>query len=396
MKILSNIPEKINEYDYIFIGSGLSTAVVCSQLPKDKKILIIEKRNHIAGNIYDYLKNNILVHKYGPHIFHTNDKEVFELLNKYTKFNSYKNIVEAKIDDHLIPLPINIDSINLLFPKEAHEFIEYLREKFPNQEKITILELSKIDKFKHIYQTIYKRVFVSYTVKMWDKKVEDLDVSVFSRVPIYLSHRNTYFTDTYEGLPVKGYTQMVESMLKESNIHVLLNTNIIDIAKIVDNYFLINNEIIEQPIINCAPLDEIYNYKFGKLPYRSLNIKFEELENILNFQKTAVVNYPEDETMTRISEYKNFYPEIKNYENTIISKEFPGSFNENDKLYNERYYPMPDDISRELYSKYVEESKKIINFYQLGRLAKYEYINMDQAVRKALDFVKILINKKER
>ncbi|UUD34996.1 UDP-galactopyranose mutase [Mycoplasmopsis caviae] len=389
MKILKNMPKLLNNYDYIFIGCGLSTATVVANLPKSKKILIIEKRENIAGNIFDYNKNQIWVQKYGPHIFHTNDSEVFEFLKKYTKFNSYKNVVQAKLGDKLIPLPINIDSINILFPNEAEEFISYLKEKFPNQEKITILELSKIDKFQHIFQELYKRVFVSYTVKMWNKKVEELDVSVFARVPIYMSKRNTYFTDKYEGLPVEGYTKMVEKMLDGNNVDIVLNCNIKDHLKIKNNQILIDNQQIVNPIINCAPIDEIFNFEFGKLPYRSLNIKFEELKKA-HFQETAVVNYPEDPKMTRISEYKNFYPEVSNEKNTIISKEFPGEFNENYKLFSERYYPIPNEISREQYNKYVEKAKSLSNLYQLGRLAKYEYINMDQAVRKAIDFAKSL------
>lgn len=389
MKIIKKFPADINKYDYVFIGAGLSTAVVISQLPANKKILVVEKRNTIAGNIYDYSKNNILVHLYGPHIFHTSDEEVYKFLKQYTDFNSYRNVVEANIDGTLIALPININSIKLLFPNEADEFIKYLKNRFPNQEKITILELSQIDKFRHIYKDIYNKVFVSYTVKMWDKKVEDLDVSVFSRVPIYMSERNTYFTDPYEGLPTKGYTTMVENMLKGKDVDVLLNTNIKECLQIKDSKIYINKQEYNKPVINCAPIDEIFDYKYGKLPYRSLNIKFEEL-NVPHFQKTAVVNYPQDPTLTRISEYKNFYPELKNEENTIISKEYPGAFNENDAVFNERYYPIPNDTSREQYNNYVEESKKVKNLYNLGRLATYQYINMDQAVRKALDFVKEL------
>ncbi|MDP4040222.1 UDP-galactopyranose mutase [Mycoplasma mycoides] len=394
MNTLKALPTNINSYDYIFIGCGLSTATVCAKLPKNKRILIIEKREHIGGNVYDHKKNDILVHQYGPHIFHTNDKEVFDFLNQFTTFNSYKNIVQAKIDDELIPLPVNVDSIKILFPNEAEDFINYLKEKFPNQEQVTILELSQIDKYQHIYQTIYTRIFASYTGKMWDKKIEDLDVSVFARVPIYLTKRNTYFTDTYEGLPTKGYTQMVLNMLDSSNIDIVLNINITKHLQIKDNQIYINDELITKPVINCAPIDEIFGYKYDKLPYRSLNIKFEELNNP-NLQTTAVVNYPEHPKMTRITEYKNFYPEISNDKNTIISKEFPGAFEQNSKEFSERYYPIPNDVSRDQYNKYVEESKKISNLYQLGRLAQYRYINMDQAVRSALDFADELIKKYE-
>lgn len=393
MKIITKLPQNINKYDYLFIGSGLSTATVCATLPADKKILVIEKRPHIAGNVFDYNEKGILVHKYGPHIFHTNDEEVFTFLNKFTKFNSYKNVVEAKIDDNLIPLPININSIKILFPNEAEEFINYLKSQFPNQEKITILELSKLDKFQHIYQTIYNRVFASYTSKMWNKSIEELDASVFARVPIYLSERNTYFTDKFEGLPVEGYTKMVENMMSSDNIEIIFNTNISEVINFQNNSIYIENSKIDIPIINCAPIDEIFGYKFGKLTYRSLNIQFETLD-VKTLQKTAVVNYPEHISMTRITEYKNFYPEKNiDIDQTIISKEYPGDFDENSQLFSERYYPIPNDISKDQYSKYLLEAQNYPNLYHLGRLAKYEYVNMDQIVRKALDFAEKLSNK---
>ncbi|WP_027334206.1 UDP-galactopyranose mutase [Mycoplasma elephantis] len=395
MNKLINLPKDLKVYDYIFIGCGLSTATVCTQIPTDKKILIIEKRNHIGGNIYDYLENNILVHKYGPHIFHTNDYEVFNFINKYTKLNDYRNIVEAKIDEKLIPLPININSIKLLFPNESNDFLNYLRNMFPNRDKITILELSKIDKYSYVYETIYKRVFASYTMKMWNKKVEELDVSVFARVPIYLNETNTYFTDKYEGMPIGGYTKMVEKMLNTKNIDLILNQNIKNIINFKNNKIFINNEEINVPVINCAPLDELFNNKFGQLPYRSLNIKFESLK-VNHFQKTAVVNYPEHPNMTRITEYKNFYKEIKtNDYSTIISKEYPGEYNQNSIDFTERYYPIPNEAARNSYKNYIGHCNNIKNLYNLGRLAEYKYINMDQAIKNSLEIAKkILLRKK--
>ena len=166
MKIIKQLPKTLEKYNYIFIGSGLSAAVIASQLASNNKILIIEKRNNIGGNIYDYDKNGILVHKYGPHIFHTNDEDVYKFIIKYTKFNNFKNIVNAQIGDKLIPLPINQVSLKTLFPNKADDFIKYLKAKFSNRDKVTVLELSTIDKYQEIFKEIYQRVFVSYTVKM--------------------------------------------------------------------------------------------------------------------------------------------------------------------------------------------------------------------------------------
>lgn len=387
MKIIKQLPKTLEKYNYIFIGSGLSAAVIASQLASNNKILIIEKRNNIGGNIYDYDKNGILVHKYGPHIFHTNDEDVYKFIIKYTKFNNFKNIVNAQIGDKLIPLPINQVSLKTLFPNKADDFIKYLKAKFSNRDKVTVLELSTIDKYQEIFKEIYQRVFVSYTVKMWNKKVEELDVSVFSRVPIYLNSYEGYFTDKYEGMPINGFTSIIESLLKSNNIDVILNTNALEYFNFKNNEIYYKEAKLDKTLFSSAPIDEMFNFKFGELPYRSLNIAFETL-NTKHLQKTAVVNYPEDPKMTRISEYKNFNPERHNEADTIISKEYPGQYDKKSKLFNEPYYPIPNDESRQKYNRYLELAKLTKNLELIGRLANYKYINMDQAIKEALEIVK--------
>ena len=387
MKIIKQLPKTLEKYNYIFIGSGLSAAVIASQLASNNKILIIEKRNNIGGNIYDYDKNGILVHKYGPHIFHTNDEDVYKFIIKYTKFNNFKNIVNAQIGDKLIPLPINQVSLKTLFPNKADDFIKYLKAKFSNRDKVTVLELSTIDKYQEIFKEIYQRVFVSYTVKMWNKKVEELDVSVFSRVPIYLNSYEGYFTDKYEGMPINGFTSIIESLLKSNNIDVILNTNALEYFNFKNNEIYYKEAKLDKTLFSSATIDEMFNFKFGELPYRSLNIAFETL-NTKHLQKTAVVNYPEDPKMTRISEYKNFNPERHNEADTIISKEYPGQYDKQSKLFNEPYYPIPNDESRQKYNRYLELAKLTKNLELIGRLANYKYINMDQAIKEALEIVK--------
>lgn len=387
MKIIKQLPKTLEKYNYIFIGSGLSAAVIASQLASNNKILIIEKRNNIGGNIYDYDKNGILVHKYGPHIFHTNNEDVYKFISKYTKFNNFKNIVNAQIGDKLIPLPIDQVSLKTLFPNKADDFIKYLKAKFSNRDKVTILELSTIDKYQEIFKEIYQRVFVSYTIKMWNKKVEELDVSVFSRVPIYLNSYEGYFTDKYEGMPINGFTSIIESLLKSNNIDVILNTNALEYFNFKNNEIYYKEAKLDKTLFSSSPIDEMFNFKFGELPYRSLNIAFETL-NTKHLQKTTVVNYPEDPKMTRISEYKNFNPERHNEADTIISKEYPGQYDKKSKLFNEPYYPIPNDESRQKYNRYLELAKSTKNLELIGRLANYKYINMDQAIKEALEIVK--------
>lgn len=382
----------LNKYDIVILGAGLSSATLVSKLDSKFKILVIEKRKHIGGNVFDYEKNGILVHKYGPHIFHTNDETVMQHINKYTKLNDFKNIVNAKIGDNLIPLPVNKASFAILFPNEYNDFIKYLNNKFNNKQQLSILELSSLDKFQHIYTTIYNRVFACYTSKMWGKNIDEIDKSVFDRVPVYLNDHEGYFTDKYQGLPKNGYTNFIKKMFKKDNVDIITNCDIINTISIKNQQIYWKNEILKPTLISCSPIDEFFNYEYGELPYRSLNIEFEEL-NTSKFQNTAVVNYPEHPKMTRITEYKNFYPELNNTNNTIISKEYPGEYDKNSTLFNVPYYPMPTDNDRKLFEKYLNKANAIKNFYLLGRLATYKYINMDQAIFIALDLAN-KINKK--
>lgn len=375
---------------FIIIGAGISGVVIARKLAEQgHEITIYEKRNHIAGNMYDYEKNGILIHKYGPHIFHTSKDNVIEFVEQFWKLNNFRNVVEGYVNNKLVPIPFNFKSIDISFPEQAEQIKNKLKELYPDKETIPILELKKSNDplIRNVAQFVYENLFLNYTTKMWNLKPDEIDESVTARIPIILSYRNTYFNDKYEGLPLDGYTKAIERMLDHPNIKIHLNTDANNLISFNSDQILINNE--ESIVIYTGPLDKLFNNKYGSLDYRSLFFSFETL-NQTKFQDTAVVNYPADPTMTRITEYKNMTLQIVDGK-TVIGKEFPGTYSENDSKWNEPYYPLATDEAREKYNKYFELSKQYKNLYLCGRMALYKYINMDQAIDDALKLAKELI-----
>lgn len=378
----------------IIVGSGISGATLANYLAnKGWRITVFEKNNHIGGNCYDYIdRNGILIHKYGPHIFHTNNKVVYDFVKKFGKFNSYKHKVLVNVDNKIFPLPINFESIRIIMKDKAEEIINILLKSFPNQEYITIFDLKKI-KSKSITKFtnwIAKNVYFNYSSKMWGTKFEKIDPNTISRVKIILSDLHNYFPDDkYQGLPCGGYTNMIKKMLHHKNIKVLTNVNALDYLKI-NRKILWQNKEVKTPIIYCGPIDELLNYKFGMLQYRSLDIRFEHL-NEIKHQNAAVVNYPAHASMTRITEYKIMTKQKS--KSTTISREYPGSFKLNSKKFGQRYYPIINNENTKLYQKYVNVLKKQSkNIYLLGRLAQYKYFDMDDAIQQALELGKRLDN----
>ncbi len=375
---------------FIIIGAGISGVVIARKLAEQgHEITIYEKRNHIAGNMYDYEKNGILIHKYGPHIFHTSKDNVIEFVEQFWKLNNFRNVVEGYVNNKLVPIPFNFKSIDISFPEQAEQIKNKLKDLYPDKETIPILELKKSNDplIRNVAQFVYENLFLNYTTKMWNLKPDEIDESVTARIPIILSYRNTYFNDKYEGLPLDGYTKAIERMLDHPNIKIHLNTDANNLISFNSDQILINNE--ESIVIYTGPLDKLFNNKYGSLDYRSLFFSFETL-NQTKFQDTAVVNYPADPTMTRITEYKNMTLQIVDGK-TVIGKEFPGTYSENDSKWNEPYYPLATDEAREKYNKYFELSKQYKNLYLCGRMALYKYINMDQAIDDALKLAKELI-----
>lgn len=369
------------------VGCGISGATLANILAnKGWDVTIYEKQNHIGGNCYDsYDKAGILIHNYGPHIFHTSYEDVYQFVTKFTKLNGYLNKVLVNVDNKLFPLPINFKSIEIIMGDKAKEIIELLKKQFVNKKTITLFDLRQIDNslVKEFVTYISNNVYFNYSSKMWGTKFENIDPNTINRVKIVLGYEHNYFPeDKYQGLPVNGYTEMIKQMLKHKNIKVDLNTDALKLIKF-ENKIMLNGQELAHPLVYCGPLDEALNYKYGMLPYRSLNIKFEAL-NSDTYQDVAVVNYPADPTMTRIAEYKHMTKQVLTGI-TSISREYPGQFDLNSNEFNVRYYPIINDENNCLYQKYLNEFKKYSNFYPLGRLSQYKYFDMDDAMKQAIE-----------
>mgnify|MGYP001773276240 CR=1 FL=1 len=362
-------------FDYLIVGAGYSGCILAERIATqlNKKVLIVEKRNHIGGNAFDYYdENGILVHKYGPHIFHTNSKKVWDYLSRFTEWNLYYHKVLAVVDGKKIPIPFNLNSLYQVFPKKYAEKLEkQLIETFGYGTKIPILKLkeSVSGDLKFLADFIYEKIFLNYTVKQWGYKPEDLDPSVTARVPIYISRDDRYFQDIYQGLPKYGYTKMFENMLNHRNIHILLNTDYRDVIE----------DIKFDKLVYTGPVDYFFDYIHGELPYRSLRFEFKAI-NSEYFQEVAQINYPNDYDFTRITEFKHMTGQKSKL--TTIAYEYPEPYITGK---NEPYYPIPKSENLEIYNKYVKEINKLNGVaYFVGRLADYRYYNMDQIVARAL------------
>jgi len=366
-------------FDYLIVGAGFAGSVLAERLATqaNKKVLIIDKRDHIAGNAYDYYNNDgILIHKYGPHIFHTNSKDVFEYLGQFTEWRPYEHKVLASVDGQLVPIPINLNTINSLYglnlcSSEVEDFFAARAEKVQRVKTSEDVVVSKVGR------ELYEKFFRGYTRKMWDLDPSELDASVTARVPTRTNKDDRYFTDTYQAMPLHGYTAMFSKMLSHPNIKVMLNT---DYKEIIDIIPFKN-------LIYTGPVDEYFNYCYGKLPYRSLEFKFETVDAEY-FQPTGTVNYPNEQLYTRITDFK--YLTGQKHHKTAIVYEFP-------RAEGDPYYPVPKPENAELYKKYQQLAATMTNTYFVGRLATYKYYNMDQVVAQALTtFKKIMQGTEEK
>ncbi len=373
-------------FDYLVVGCGYAGSVIAERIASqlDKRVLIVDKRNHIAGNAYDYYnENGVLVHKYGPHIFHTNAKHVWDYLSQFTDWRPYFHRVLAMIDGQKVPIPFNFNSMEMCFSKKLAEKLDQkLLDKFGFNKKVTIFELLKSEDpdLKFLADYIYKNVFLNYNLKQWGLKPEELDKSVASRVPIYTSRDDRYFTDVYQGIPLQGYTNMFQNMLNHKNIHVLLNT---DYRDIVDT-------IPFDKMIYTGPIDLFFDSAFGNLPYRSLRFEQHTFEQDY-FQEVAQVNYPNNYEYTRITEFKHLSGQ--DVPRTTVAYEYPQSY---EYGINDPYYPVPKKENTELFQKYANEAEKLKSVTFVGRLADYKYYNMDQICARALMvFEKEVANEKE-
>lgn len=378
-----------NMKDVIIIGAGFAGATVANVLAnKGKNVLIIDKRNHIGGNAYDYMEEDILIHKYGPHIFHTNSKEVFDYLSNFTEWYKYEHKVLGHVDNKLVPIPFNFKSIEECLPEKAEKLIELLKKGYGEGKKVPIMELlsNENEDIRYLANYIYEHVFKYYTMKQWDMKVEELDSAVSARVPVNTSYDDRYFNDAYQYMPKEGYTKLIEKMLDNEHIEVLLNTNVTDILKLEDGTIYYNNLPFDGDVYYTGALDELFEYKHGELPYRSLDLILERLNK--TFQDAATENYPENDVkFTRITEYKHFM-EVEPKGVTYIHTEYPFPYRRNGEVGNVPYYPIIKDENQALYETYVKEASKYPKLHLIGRLAEYKYYNMDAIVLKALEMCK--------
>lgn len=369
----------------VIVGAGFSGATIARLFAESgKEVVVLDKRDTIGGNAYDcYNKHNILIQPYGPHIFHTNDKGVFDFLSRFTEWNKYEHKVVAAVrKDKLVPVPFNLTSLFMLYPKDKAERIKtILTEEIGYGKKVPIMQLKKHEnaEIRKFGEFVYKNIFYLYTMKQWGFKPEQLGAEVMNRVPVYLSTEDRYFTDEFQFMPKEGFTELIRNMLCHPKIKLYLGTSADSEISLNDGQIFYKDKPLEGKLIYTGCVDELFDYKFGVLPYRSLKFKF-ETHKVPSYQPSAVVNYTTSHFYTRITEFTKFTcPE---QENTVIVKEYSKPFK---KGKNIPYYPIPIEKNRKHYELYKEEADKYKDLYLLGRLANYKYINMDVAVRGAMD-----------
>ena len=353
-------------FDYLIVGAGFAGAVLAERLANDagKAVLVIDRRPHIGGNAYDeYNADGILVHRYGPHIFHTNSAEVFGYLSRFTKWRPYEHRVLASIAGKLVPIPINLDTINTLYglTLTESEVERFLAERAERPESIRTSEDAVVAR---VGRDLYEKFFQNYTRKQWGLDPSQLDASVTSRIPVRTNRDDRYFNDKYQAMPADGYTQMFSAMLDHPNIHIELGLDHSDLPA----------SILYDEVVFTGPIDEYFGSRFGSLPYRSLRFEHRCLST-QRFQPVAVVNYPNEQRYTRITEYKHLTGQ--RHAMTAITYEYPQS--EGDP-----YYPIPRPENVALYERYKALADATPNVHFVGRLATYRYYNMDQVVAQAL------------
>lgn len=373
------------DFRYIVVGAGFAGSVIAERIASqlNEKVLVIERKKHIGGHCFDVLESNgIIRHIYGPHLFHTNSKKVWDYLSNFTEWNYYQHRVLAFVDGNLIPIPFNLISLYKLFPRYKAEQIERkLLENYPLNSKIPILDLlnNKDETIRAFSEYVYSKVFKNYTAKQWNIDPLKLDPSVIARVPVLLGNDDRYFQDTYQAVPKEGYSKLFENILNHKNIKILLGTNFNEIASITDKGVLIENKIFSGFIIYSGSIDELLEYRFGHLPYRSLKLLFKRIEKEY-YQPAATINYPNNYSYTRITEFK--YIHYAPSSTTTILFEYPDDYRLGE---NDPYYPIITEDNLFLYNKYRNILNKIKNIILIGRLGEYKYYNMDEVVLKALE-----------
>lgn len=363
----------------LVVGAGISGATIARLLAEaGQSVLVIDAKDHIGGNCFDYRDNGIMVHKYGTHIFHTTNKEVWDFCSRFTKWHPYQHKVRGLIDGQIVPIPFNLNSLHAVFPKTMSDRIEaQLIEHFGFNKKVPILKLREAGNqdLAFLADYIYEKVFLEYTLKQWGQSPDDIDPAITGRVPVYISHDDRYFQDKYQGIPLDGYTKMIKRMLTHPKIKVKTKTPY-------------KSDMQADRIFFTGAIDEFFDYQLGELPYRSVVFDFRKVDKE-RFQDAAVINYPCNYDFTRIGEYKWFLDDKSPH--TIISYEYPAPFKRGT---NERIYPIVGDKNTEQYDRYIALAKAhdLSHVHFLGRLGDYKYYDMDKAIARALNLFKELEN----
>ncbi len=376
-------------FDIVVVGAGFAGAVLAERLASQQncKVLIIEKRHHIGGNCHDcFDAQGVLIHQYGPHLFHTSNKAVFHYLSQFTQWREYHHEVLAVVDGHKVPIPFNLNSIDRLFPAGlARSLEEKLLQCYAYGSKVPILDLRKENdpQLKFLADFIYDKVFANYTAKQWGCKVEEIAPEVTARVPVHISRDNRYFQDRYQAIPKQGYTRLFENMLAHPNISLMLNTEFRDIVTM--DFSSQEMHLLGTPfkghLIYSGLIDALFDYRFGRLPYRSLQFDFEYLAMPF-FQEVTTVNYPNDYDYTRITEFKRISGQ--KLEGTTIVREYPQDYDCSDPRKNIPYYPVFTEDNAKKFDQYWQLAKQFEKLTLVGRLAENRYYDMDDIVERAL------------
>ncbi|MFA5719310.1 MAG: UDP-galactopyranose mutase [Desulfobulbaceae bacterium] len=376
-------------FDIVVVGAGLAGSILARELAASgRRVLLIEKRPHIGGNCYDFFDSHgVLVHRYGPHLFHTSNEKAFSYLGRFTEWHEYEHRVLAVVDGRQVPVPFNLNSLAMLFPPSMAESLEKkLVDRFGFGVKVPILQLRRTDdpELKMLADFVYEKIFVNYTVKQWGCRPEEIAPEVTERVPVFVSRDDRYFQDTYQAVPKHGYTRMFQNLLDHPDIHPLMNTDYKDVVTIDTS----NGDIrlfgspFAGELIFTGMIDELFAFRFGRLPYRTLDFSFESLEREY-FQKAAVVNYPNNYDFTRITEFKRIHGQKLRY--TTILREYPRDYKGVEQEADTPCYPMFKQENQALYEKYLQTAAGFPRLTLVGRLAEYRYYDMDDIVVRALD-----------
>ncbi len=385
-------------YDALVVGSGFAGAVAARRLAEEasKRVLVVERRDHIGGNAYDCLDQaGVLIHRYGPHIFHTNDKRVFHYLSRFTSWRDYQHKVVASIPlkeggRTQFPVPFNLTSLAAAFgPEDGQRLKEKLLAAYGAENKVTILELRQNPdpEIAALADYVYEHIFVHYTTKQWGQRPEDIDPNTTARVPIFLSEDCRYFQDAYQGMPLQGYTPLFQRMLDHPNITMELGTDALKHLDVSGESILLDGKRFDRPVIYTGQADELFAFQYGPLPYRALDFVFQTLP--MDFYQThGTVNYTVDENFTRITEFKHLtgqkIPGV-----TTIMREYSRAYT---GLAGEiPYYAIINRSNNALYAKYAALAARHPNLHLLGRLAEYKYYNMDAITARALELTDRLI-----